>query len=400
MDRLEGTYSVRSFGAQMDGETDDTGAIQEAINKATRKGGNVFLPPGRYLVKGSIEVKAGVTLYGIHEAPCGFSRLTGSVVRATGGRGKADADPLFVLHESSMVRGITVYYPEQDATDIQPYPWSFQMEDSDNTVECVTVINGYQGVRVGPGRNGRHRIYRLCGCLLRRGIWVDACRDTGRIDHCHFNPQWWSHASLHGDRENATAYVAEHLEALTFQRAQREFITNTVVHGACVGIQFLATDRGGFSGQMSNCNVTDSQTAIRIENLHERGVLFTGGEYATADSPDARVLHVEADCERGAVRFTNVLFDGCADLDGDCAASFGGCRFVGPDKADGRPLVVAQKGRLQLNHCSFDTGRTCLELGSEVHHAIVRGNNGSDGFRVHDRTGGRTIIGDNELPEA
>jgi hypothetical protein len=44
-------YDVKSFGAVGDGETDDTGSIQQAIGAARAGGGIVFFPPGTYLTR-------------------------------------------------------------------------------------------------------------------------------------------------------------------------------------------------------------------------------------------------------------------------------------------------------------------------------------------------------------
>src|SRR2546426_11991882 len=47
-------YDVRAFGAQGDGTTDDTAAIQSAITAANPTGGTVFLSPGTYRVTASL----------------------------------------------------------------------------------------------------------------------------------------------------------------------------------------------------------------------------------------------------------------------------------------------------------------------------------------------------------
>lgn len=49
-------YNVRDYGATGNGTTDDTAAIQDAINAAGAAGGGVvFLPPGTYLVSDTLE---------------------------------------------------------------------------------------------------------------------------------------------------------------------------------------------------------------------------------------------------------------------------------------------------------------------------------------------------------
>ncbi|MCU0916194.1 MAG: glycoside hydrolase family 28 protein [Planctomycetes bacterium] len=56
-------YDIRDFGAQPDGQTLGTQAIQAAIDKcAAAGGGTVYLPPGRFL-SGTIYLKSDVTLH-------------------------------------------------------------------------------------------------------------------------------------------------------------------------------------------------------------------------------------------------------------------------------------------------------------------------------------------------
>ena len=141
-----GVFIVQQFGAVADGKTDDTAAIQRAIDAAAAKGGGVYLPPGRYLVAGRLKVGKGVSVKGVNQAPQGIGPLQGTIILATGGRDDEHAPPLFHLGDSSAVLGLTVWYPDQKPTDIRPYPWTFQMEGNDNTVENVTLINSYNGV--------------------------------------------------------------------------------------------------------------------------------------------------------------------------------------------------------------------------------------------------------------
>ena len=65
--RLTMSVSVRDFGAKGDGVTDDSHAIQSAIDSLSN-GGTVFLPEGIYLLRSSIKLRHGVNLVG---AGCG-----------------------------------------------------------------------------------------------------------------------------------------------------------------------------------------------------------------------------------------------------------------------------------------------------------------------------------------
>lgn len=57
-------YNVKNFGATGDGITDDTAAIQGAINATPSTGGMVYLPAGTYRISSSIIVKNHLTLAG------------------------------------------------------------------------------------------------------------------------------------------------------------------------------------------------------------------------------------------------------------------------------------------------------------------------------------------------
>ena len=57
------TFDVTTFSAKGDGETDDSAAIQFAIDKAADTGGTAYVPPGRYLT-GPIYLRTGAKLSG------------------------------------------------------------------------------------------------------------------------------------------------------------------------------------------------------------------------------------------------------------------------------------------------------------------------------------------------
>ncbi len=133
--RGDRALNVRSFGARGDGQTDDTRALQKALDTAGRQGGNiVFPPPGHYRLGGSLQVPQCVTLQGTFESPQSGSGADhappyhqsggGSVLWAVGGRGQPDGQPLFSLHRSSALFGVSVFYPEQDPDHVVEYPWT------------------------------------------------------------------------------------------------------------------------------------------------------------------------------------------------------------------------------------------------------------------------------------
>ena len=65
--KLQESVSVKDFGAVGDGVTDDTTAIQAAVNATiTNSGGNLFLPSGTYLISSALSIpsSSGWRIYG------------------------------------------------------------------------------------------------------------------------------------------------------------------------------------------------------------------------------------------------------------------------------------------------------------------------------------------------
>lgn len=87
-DKLRDSVSVKDFGAVGDGVTDDSAAIQAALDAVSSAGGGVvYAPPGNWFIGGDayINIKAGVTLRG-----------AGSATRFISGTGGKNGHHVFV----------------------------------------------------------------------------------------------------------------------------------------------------------------------------------------------------------------------------------------------------------------------------------------------------------------
>ena len=62
-DKLAETVSARDFGAHGDGVTDDTGALNTAIEAARTANHSLFIPAGNYLIRG-LTITGGIDIYG------------------------------------------------------------------------------------------------------------------------------------------------------------------------------------------------------------------------------------------------------------------------------------------------------------------------------------------------
>jgi hypothetical protein len=392
-------------GVVGDGKTDVTTALQAALDAAGRTGGAVELPPGQYLIGGALSIPTGVTLKGSWEAPHHGAYDKGSTLLLTGGRGNEKAPPAITLQQSSAILGFTLLWPEQRLPEIVPYPWAIQGVGMHNTVENVTLVNAYNGIRIGNLASSElHLIRNVFGCVLRRGIFIDSTTDIGRIENVHFNPHYWArsrHDSLpkDGDPTRAAAkYMTDHLEAFLFGRADWEYVSNTFVFAAKIGYRFIKTPAGAMNGQLMGIGADDCRTCVQIDDIQPIGLQFTNGEFtAFAGEPNTGVAtSPEA---AGAAQFVNCNFwatpGAAARLEGSTAVTFSDSRFLDVPEAG---AIVATNGRLIVRGCSFAKSGTAVRLGKGVKAAILTDNLQEAGFRVVSEIGRRAQVAMNEAP--
>jgi len=241
----------------------------------------VYAPPGRYLFRGTLDVPVGVSLQGSYLCVPSHTGIRdkgqtkpgedGTALFVMSGREKEDGKPFLTLNSNSSVNGLCIFYPEQDAGSIPAaYPWTIAMRGKNPAVQDVELLNPYLGI--DASQNERHNIRNVTGQPLRRGIWVDAIYDIGRIENVHFNP-WWS------SRGKAYDWQMKNGEAFVFGRADWEYVLNTFCFGYHIGYKFVETSAGGCNGNYVGIGADDCNRAILVEQVcavwssdRERGV--------------------------------------------------------------------------------------------------------------------------------
>jgi hypothetical protein len=384
---LEGHYSVKHFGAVGDGETDDTSAFQRAMDTAFEQGGGVVhVPRGQYRFEGNLAIPENVTLEGLWRAPVrGMPVDRGSVLLPTANKGNPDAPPFISMGTSSVLKGLTIFYPEQViANPPHAYPWTVQASrNTDNvTILDVTMVNPYQAVDLGTYVTGRHLVQRLYGYPLFKGLYVNQCYDVGRLEDIHFWPFWeidpdsplWDFT-----KENATAFI--------IGKTDGEMGHNLFSIFYSVGMHFIDgpiynTDRevvshAAGSGMYTNCYMDVTPCAIKVDSVMETaGVTFTNASIMSKVVVGPR--------NRGPVKFNGSGFWATGDLDshavleGRGAVIFQGCQFNDWDRAAmGAPCINANNRRLIVNACDFPTHRDdhqLVRLGPRLRAAVITSN--------------------------
>jgi hypothetical protein len=383
-EREQGTahdsLNVRTFGAAGDAATDDTAAFQRTLDAAYASGGGAAnVPPGRYLFKGTLTIPDGVSLRGSFGCVPSHSGLRdhgqpkpgadGSALFVTAGLGSEDGKPFLTLNTNSSVSGLTFYYPEQILDgNPAPYPWTIAMRGKNPAAFDLELLNPYQGI--DASQNERHNIRNITGQPLRRGIWVDAIYDIGRIENVHFNPWWNSHSKVY-------QWQTANGEAFIFGRADWEYVLNTFCFGYRVGYKFVETKTGACNGNFLGIGADDCNRAMLVEQSAPYGILIANGEFTSFHGDDPTMLDV-AETNTGVVRISNSAFWGpcnqIAKVGGQGTVGFSDCTFVQWSNTGDHAAIQASSGSLLVRGCEFRQRKRHISLGKSIERAVITGN--------------------------
>ncbi|MGE5549874.1 MAG: glycosyl hydrolase family 28-related protein [Bacteroidota bacterium] len=262
-----------AYGAAGDGRTDDTAAIQKALDAAAGEGGVVYLPAGRYRLDGSLKVPSGVELRGSWDVPH-HTQISGTMLLAYGGRGKADGEPLIVLAPGSGVHGLTVFHPEQSYQNIQPYPWVIQARGKGCWVRYVTLGDAYRGVDFASYPSDGHWIEYLNGCPLAVGLAVGRSAGNGWVQDVHFNPHYWGRSGFGNAPRDANwlrvwQYQKENLDAFVLGDLAHEHVLGYFAFGCRNGLRFIKQDGGGFNGTLIGAGSDGSTYGFTVDQAKD-----------------------------------------------------------------------------------------------------------------------------------
>jgi hypothetical protein len=395
-------YSVLDFGAKGDGQTDDTAAFQKALDTAGQAGGGeVHAPRGSYFFAGHLNVPSGVTLRGVWESVPAHPGMRdtglpkpgadGTTFLVTEGRGQEDGPGFLTLNHNSTLKGIVVYYPEQkENEEPAPYPWTIVMRGKNPAVLAVELLNPYNAI--DASRNERHLIRDVQGQPLRRGIFVDAIYDIGRIENVHFNP-WWSL------KPKLFQWQQQHGEAFIVGRSDWQYMFNTFCFGYNIGYKFVQTKSGVCNGNFLGLGADDCYTAVVVENSAPMALLISNGEFVSFHGPDPTMVRVET-TNVGSVRFVNCAFWGpcnqIAKISGKGTVGFSDCTFVQWDREKkGLAALQAAGGTLMVRGCEFQQDKPQIDLGEGVRRAVISDNTVRGSLRINNQTKATVTIANN-----
>ncbi|MDR1610744.1 MAG: discoidin domain-containing protein [Candidatus Symbiothrix sp.] len=272
------------------GVNDSRDGIQELLNRlGNAGGGTLYLSEGKYKIGGKLLIPKGVVIRGDWKKPDKNQPLTGTILMAYWGRNSESEDDAFITTESSTgIYNLSIWYPEQDADNIVPYPPTIlygkqgYWGNDYNNVRNVTLVNSYSGVILSR-RNGGGcpNVFNLYGTPLFRGIEIDNIADVGRLDWIDFSPDYWAVSGLPGAPQKGSAYsdfIRQNATGIVMRRNDWSYTCHVNIEGynkgfyAAKSIPSVDSKPNGHNYGMyfKNC-----ETGIYIEAIANAGIMFT-----------------------------------------------------------------------------------------------------------------------------
>lgn len=424
--------SVTDFGARAVPGFDNRDAFQKAITATYLKGGGVvFVPSGHYEFRSTVQrstkvrVRAGqeetlkdfnynyvltlppgVQLRGDWADPAEHDgKVLGTVLEVRVGADSPSsdatveswwndpqagnalhttytsiADRFIELNAGTGVTNLSIWYPEQDVSDIRPYPWTLFQTGGDNaTVERVTLVNTYNGIYSAPSE--LHYVHDTYISALNKGVEIHVCTDIGRIENVNVKPCFWAASGLPGapDATVLRDYMTTHTVGFQMHRSDWEYVSELNVSGCKTGI-WIGREPGfddAPNAQLYSVHVNDCADGLYVDAVNPYGILISNSSFASAQGGNS--VRFNKDFET-SVQFNAVRFCGPVVSDGRGGViSFENCSFA----STGTHSLTFNSGKAILTQCCFDGPDAHVRLGADM--ALLKSlNSGFDGMLAVD----------------
>jgi len=390
-----GVWNVREFGAKADARSDDTKACQSALDACGEAGGGiVFMPPGTYVIGGTLTVRTNVTLRGAGGAVNGWGEPT--MLHAFD-----EKSPFIALTSGGGVQYVDVYYPDQRLVpgEVRAYPYTISATGENCHIIGVSLRNSYNGINLPFAP--RHLVRDVHGSPLNIGLYVDQCYDVGRIENVHY----WPFMGPEKHKDFYFDYLVHHATAFVFGRTDWEYVYNTFCWGYKVGYHFIQTEHGSTNGNFLGIGADAAEQCVVVEQVqkHTGGILITNGEFVPLMSEDCTAFVVK-ETNEGYVSFANCGVwgpsDRIASIAGSGRVSISGCNFIQWDKnRRNAPAIECTGGILTVsgNHFTLPMNRNLtapqVALRKGTQGAVVTGNVCEGPWSVVNEIGDKAQIG-------
>ncbi|OUS77235.1 hypothetical protein B1748_08795 [Paenibacillus sp. MY03] len=268
-------YNVKNapYLAAGNGTADDTAAIQSALNVAGGAGGGtVFLPAGRYRIAGTLSIPTGVELRGVNETLNVYTM--NSRLEVYSGKGNGEGTPAITLGQDAGVRAVSVYYPEQDAEQMHPYPWTIRSNGSGAYVVDTMLINSYRGIDFGlTNQSDGYYVRNVRGAPLKDGMYFGKSGTDSWVENVHYNSGFWWYSNVANnpnvsgpDLRAYRSWAYDNSVFMKFGANANVNALNLFIYNAQTSYQFLEQASGRTKGTFINTGSDAARTALDIQH--------------------------------------------------------------------------------------------------------------------------------------
>lgn len=273
------------------------------------------------------------------------------------------ADRFIEMNSGTGVTNLSIWYPEQDIDDIQPYPWTlFQPGGDCATVENVTLVNAYNGFYSAPSE--LHYLLNAHLTALHTGVEIHVCTDIGRIENVKINPKYWANSGLPGSPslEKVTGYTRANGTGFNMHRSDWEYVSYLYVSGYKTGM--WVGKEPGYSdtpnAQFYENHIENCGTGLYVQSVNPYGLLISNSTFGAGKDGNAVYFFNEF---KTSVQFNGVDFTGPIVSDGSNGViSFESCTFG----EYGEFALRINNGNALLTQCDFKKPDGHVFLGTEV----------------------------------
>ena len=288
---LADAFPVNTFGAKGDGHSDDTVAIQNAINAAAAAGGgSVVLNVARYYTTGTLTVPQGVVLCGAIQGPFDVNGVDPAVttIAPTLLVTNTTAPFLTLTGLGAGVTDLLFHYPNQVKTTASTptvYPYTIEIYSAVAAkVARSTVTNAYNFLDIELGRTMAQDLF--IGAF-NIGVNIDHTMDFVTLHNLHHGV-FWDEVESASYPTNIDAWVLNHGTALVVGRMDALEVNNFYVFSRFAGL--LLTDSPDTTipfglngwGSLSDIDLQTVQYGVIAISSEFQGYKFTNLQIVAA----------------------------------------------------------------------------------------------------------------------
>lgn len=355
--------NVKDFGALGDGVTDDSNAIQQAIDFAYGRGGGIVYVPfseNGYLISSrslvllkDVQLLGNDTLYipDLYNADDSYFKK-GSTLLVTHGEGSSTGQAI-LMYDGTSISGINFFYPNQVNTN-NPivYPPAIRLENSSSN-ECriknVYLVNPYFGIDA-TGSHIDLDIENVAGQPLFIGLIIDNAVGVDQIKNVIF-AQFWTRRDFETNKTDATkvtSFSEQNGTGIIINRADDAILDKVTLSGYKIGLHLTSATSGPSYGLASQLVVDYCLIGVQADSTNSNGWIFNGG-------------HIIPSSYFGGLSALGVL----CQTNNENYLQFNGFGFWGQEGSV-RSAIAATAGTIRVNGCLFKnwgTGWGAIALG-------------------------------------